>query len=849
MDEQKTFWRKYEILIVVLITLLFIYSFVFFNQKINFFLGNDLIVYLTASRSSLNLVYGQTVPVEFSVSTDNVAYCKAECLYSFTDRSRNEVLDKNSFEIQKNDQFAKSYNLSVKRLGSGQDIYSFEVSCKSLRSFFCLTSSPVKLRTSTVAVSYDLTETDKELKRALKQNVSEVLRLLYDVDVVHQMVSQKFFQLGFKANLLNLSRQKIGIDDAYDKNKLSIENLRNLWSEENYAQLSRLFSSSYQKNLSEIKYSLEELNSSIDNIVNYHNEMLAGLSILSDKAISFHLYSEIMNNENLKKSIESYFEDLKKINSSLETNNFENYSYVAKNISALDSRQKAIAEIIRLPSSAIVFKIEHYSRLGNDLLCSIMQDCKNNDSDNFSISSPVKNTWQFMNSYPSILPLNKSCEALWELNQTYSRAREEAKALIKANGIILDDESIKSAADIMQNEIRKINNSYLDSLRNLILENKTAAETLEIAVSILPQKMARLDSNASYANQSINMSSYLLSNISIPYESLSLLEECGHLSKPRKFEKFSPEFIEKNITYNIVQNIGTSLSDNPPICCVFNECRPCCSDDSCRNDPKTFPIILLHGHSFVSDNSPEFSLDSFNKLQSRLQEDGYLNVGTISLYSKNEPFEPGVWGMSGRPVTIKASYYYDAFRKDDKYIVVPTKSENIDTYSIRLKAIIDMVKERTGKPKVNIIAHSMGGLVARRYMQIFTADINKLVLIATPNKGVSGAARDYCGLIGESRECQDMNENSLFINKLNDPLKQPLNVRLYTIAGQGCLMEEGNGDGIITMENAKLQNAKNYYVNGTCEGLFGENLHTEILNIDAYPETYNAVKEILKEQE
>ena len=48
--------------------------------------------------------------------------------------------------------------------------------------------------------------------------------------------------------------------------------------------------------------------------------------------------------------------------------------------------------------------------------------------------------------------------------------------------------------------------------------------------------------------------------------------------------------------------------------------------------------------------------------------------------------------MSGKPVTVKVSYYYDAFRKDDKYIVVPTSSENIDTYALRLKDLIDIVK-------------------------------------------------------------------------------------------------------------------------------------------------------------
>lgn len=232
----------------------------------------------------------------------------------------------------------------------------------------------------------------------------------------------------------------------------------------------------------------------------------------------------------------------------------------------------------------------------------------------------------------------------------------------------------------------------------------------------------------------------------------------------------------------------------------------------------------------------------------QLQEDGYLNAGIVSLYSRNEPLQEGIWGLSGKPVTVKVSYYYDAFRKDDKYIVVPTKSENIDTYALRLKDLIDIVKERTNKPKVNIIAHSMGGLVARRYIQIFgEEDIDKLVLITTPNKGISGLISDYCGLIGENRECQDMQKNSLFISKLNDPSKQPTKVKLYTITGNGCEMKLGDGDGIVLHESAMLENAKNYDINGTCGGLFGGVLHTEILNIEKYPQTYDAVRKILIE--
>ncbi len=343
---------------------------------------------------------------------------------------------------------------------------------------------------------------------------------------------------------------------------------------------------------------------------------------------------------------------------------------------------------------------------------------------------------------------------------------------------------------------------------------------------------------------------YLLSTIRPSNDAVSIAGKCNQLNGQNKIkiENFNLLLINKNITYKAIPKIDTNLSDNPPICCIFKDCRPCCRDNSCINDPKTFPAIFLHGHSFLKYNSPEFSLDAFNQLQSKLQEDGYLNVGIISLYSKNEPPQDGIWGLSGKPVTVRASYYYDAFRREDKYIVVPTKSESIDTYALRIKDLIEIVKKRTGKPKVNIIAYSMGGLVARRYLQIFgEGDVDKLITISTPNKGIEGSINNYCGLIGENKECEDMQENGLFINKLNDPLKQPAKVRLYAIIGQGCQSDLGDGDGVVLSKNAGLENARLYFINGTCSRLFGESLHTEILNIEKYNETYKVINEILKE--
>ena len=843
MPEQKSFWKKYEWLIIATVTLLLIYAIVVSNQKINFFLGNELIVYLAPNQQSFSTHYNELSKAQFDVSIDNAAYCKAACSYSFNDKSTNNLVDKGDFEIQKGQHFTKEYGLSVKRLGSGQDIYSFEVRCRSMRSFFCLTKGIEKPRSSFITVNYDLTETEKELKKILKQNFTMLLELLSDADVLHQQLNQKYFELSFKVNLNNLTKDKISIDDQYDKTRISIENLRSLWAVENYIELNQMFNSGFFEALGKIKASIEDVDKKIDGAVKLHNGLLSELRILNNNLNELSGFVVMLDDIKISND---FAVNIKKFNdaaSSITNNTFASYGNVIREIGDITKGQESIIEESKNASAALFFNFEYLIGMEEDLLCSLKQDC----SKNISIADAIKNTEVFAEKYPNAALLGQSCNSLEELEQRHSMIINETLSFISNNSIVFPSgsEFLEVANNFKANIIRKINNSYLDSFEKINAENKTSQLVIEAADAILPKNKTEI-SPLDY-NESINLSLHLLSKTRLSDDSSRLLSKCQNL-KQIEIADFDFKPINASITYKVISKIDTKLSDNPPVCCVFNSCKPCCNDDSCRNDPKTFPILFIHGHSFAKGNSPEFSLDAFNKIQSRLQDDGYLDAGIISLYSKNEPLQKGTWGLSGKPVTVKASYYYDAFRKEDKYIVVPTKSENIDTYALRLRDLIAIVKERTNKPKVNIIAHSMGGLVVRRYIQIFGKDdIEKFIMIAVPNNGISGAASDYCGIIGESRECQDMQENSLFINKLNDPLKQPANSKLYSIIGQGCQMSQDNGDGVVLAESAKLKDAKVFYVNGTCGGLFGENLHTEILNIEKYPEAYGIIKGILKE--
>lgn len=842
MNKTKSFWKKYEFLIVLMATLLFIYVLAVFHQKINFFLGNELIVYLAPQQKSFYMHYGNVSKVQFDISIDNVAYCKASCSYSFYDRSINELMDEGNFDVEKKQLFTKTYELGVKRLGSGQDIYSFDVKCHSIKAFFCLTKSSEKSRSSLVIVNYDLTETEKSLKDILKQNITKLLETLAQTDEQLQRLNQKYFELGFMINLINLSKKKIDINDAYDKTRVSIENLRALWFVENYIKLNEMFNQSFFDSVIYINGFIKILDEDIDAIAKLHDDLLFNLGILQRNINDLHDFLIVLGDNGTLNSLEINADKFNSLSYSILNNTFESYYHAQREFDSIAQQLSLISEKTKNQVAELFFALEYFLDFENNIFCNLMQNCENTAS----INNITNKTQRTMESYPDSELLRRSCSSLKKLNQEYSDIRSETTRAISEKNITFAEINFFAMADEFKaNLIRTINNSYYDSFEKIKLNNESNTGIIKIAESVLTKNKTELK-NLTY-NQSMNISLYLLSKINLSSYAAGLLIECSKLDETKKIANFNFAPVSTNFTFNFIPNIDTRLPDNPPICCVFNECEPCCTGDSCRNDPKTYPVILLHGHSLARGNSPEFSLDSFNILQAKLQEDGYLNAGIVSLYSQNESLQRGIWGLSGKPVTVKASYYYDAIRRDDRYIIIPTKSENIDTYAVRLKDVINIVKERTNKPKVNIIAHSMGGLVARRYVQIFGEDdVDKLIMIATPNKGISGLIGDYCGLVGENRECEDMHENSLFINKVNDPLKQPEKTKLYAIIGQGCQMKFGNGDGVVLDENAKLENAKLFYVNGTCNA-FGETLHTEILNVGKYTEIYWIITEILLE--
>ncbi|MFA5925307.1 MAG: alpha/beta fold hydrolase [Parcubacteria group bacterium] len=64
--------------------------------------------------------------------------------------------------------------------------------------------------------------------------------------------------------------------------------------------------------------------------------------------------------------------------------------------------------------------------------------------------------------------------------------------------------------------------------------------------------------------------------------------------------------------------------------------------------------------------------------------------------------------------------------------------------AVELRAKIQKIKNKTGRPKVDIVAHSMGGLLAREYIEssYYEDDVDQLITVGTPHLGGAKGLRD-----------------------------------------------------------------------------------------------------------
>lgn len=163
-----------------------------------------------------------------------------------------------------------------------------------------------------------------------------------------------------------------------------------------------------------------------------------------------------------------------------------------------------------------------------------------------------------------------------------------------------------------------------------------------------------------------------------------------------------------------------------------------------REDIVEYPVIFVHGlgrrtdvwedaiRKIVDDDFFEMKYMESNKVFHNYHgEDNDNTVWNISYYTTN-PFE-------------------EAF------------SGNLSLYANRLDEMIGIIKRMTEHDKVVIIGHSMGGLVARKYMVMKQENwdsVHRILTVGTPHLGVDTSV----SIVGQ---LEDLKKESAFLTDLN----------------------------------------------------------------------------------
>ncbi|MFH1682221.1 MAG: hypothetical protein ABIA37_00340 [Candidatus Woesearchaeota archaeon] len=802
--KRKVSWLKEHKIIVIVVLVLLVIFLSFFGTKIFLYIklavGNDIIVGLAVDQEDFNLKHNEEgkIIVEAKVTTN--PFCKAVCNYKFLDISRKEIIEEQDFNITPTTPFRKEYSLKAERLGSGLELYRFDLDCHSLSTFFCHTTEEPATRSVLVTVKYGPTLEEEQLQGKLKQLLDNYSQRVNEMDgkmsllLAAEKKLADHVEINFNSTNINmevnaLQNKLLALEKSWPEQDLT-------WLEENTGEIS----------LEQIEADVEDYYLNLTLQLDHHNQQLAELEEIRDDLVQ--LQNSSFPSPELAEEIEPLSTDFNQLVS------------LFNQIAGLDLKEKNLddlaAKLDAYLTPKLVLEQELTLAINQDLLCSLGGECFNHSTvgelavqEEFDLNRSCQKRDNFLKQ---IMLLNQSLEINFT-NQSYPAG----------------DEFWQGIEDEMGGLKKNTTLDYLSALP----ENGTNTGIIKEFLG---------ESNISNASL-FNYSGYDLFPASIKVFLEQLPTECQMTPATLSFlAPVSSEPIELEINLSAVQGLDFNLPTAR--CCVFEDCADCCATAACESDPQLYPVLFLHGHALSQGTSAEFSLEGFNAIQKKLEEDGFLNAGTITLYTDlNSP--AGVWGLPAVPLTIRGSYYFDVFKQPDNYYLVQTKSENIDTYAIRLKELIEIVKYKTGKPKVNIVAFSMGGLVARRNLQIFgTEDVNKLVMIGTPNHGVTGTIAGICSFTGAELECRDLQADSLFINKLNSG-KQP-NIPVYNIVGTGCEMDDGVGDGAVLEKSAKLDWATNFIIKGKCRSAIAP-LHLDLREPQLYPEVYQKLKEVLEE--
>ncbi len=134
---------------------------------------------------------------------------------------------------------------------------------------------------------------------------------------------------------------------------------------------------------------------------------------------------------------------------------------------------------------------------------------------------------------------------------------------------------------------------------------------------------------------------------------------------------------------------------------------------------------------------------------------------------------------------------------------------HLEEYAVRLQGMIRLIQKLTGQPKVVLVAHSMGGLVARRAMTLDQEtwdSVHTVVTVGTPHGGVVVSPK----LIPQFRDLQPKSEFLSVLNREWERYASSDSVKKWGVVGavsrlsplRGGLKTDAAGPGFVAIASS-----------------------------------------------
>ncbi len=767
------------------------------------------------------------VEENISITTDvrTNLLCRGSCEYNLKDLSQGLVVERGSFDFFNVESHVFDSSLLVDELGAGQKLFLFEVSCSTSESRFCAETLFPVIRTSLISFNYDLSEEQQFKKDEVEALFDEVVELYFAGKSNILSAEARLENVhGFKKD--HLSKEVLRLGLLEEILALDIEMIDEDWLSGNYSFVhDQMMSRNVVEKAVLFNQESEELLSFIGSEKEVHNRVV---SFLRNVSSDFSFFEGVRKAGSLagvsepSPSWSSFYSLYSNLNSLIGSGEFRSYQ-----------------ELLPL--------VEEAKSLRSSLLDYYEQELLVNDS--FVEQSLALHLFEI-----DLCVVSGGADCLFPLNFS------SPSSLIEAVNFSTDICSAKSSLSVRGSELLDERLEIRDNLSLDFLE-RVDEEKLLVEESVIQWLIQNSSEEVVVVSLLNNYSSSLLNgSVSPDYYPFDyddefqefflvsdlfseLLEEyfIGCDLPSYSLPSIAADFI--NITEVVLETYESiALREVVSTCCFDSVCRPCCDYDDCLQQLRN-PLIVLHGYSFYSFNSAFHSANAYNDFVAKALEDGLYYPAGIIGPSFFPEFEDKDLTRVFVPPVFKATYY-DVLRFDEiTFGEFNIRSKSIFDHADTLHELVEFVRNVTGKQEVDIVAHSMGGLVTRAYIDAYGDDsLGKIVLVGTPNKGVPARLLYLCKFFGGQMECDDMYRNSAFMNYMNEEATLP-EKEVHMIVGEGCSTFGEDGDGIVHTSSAVLDFAENHFFTGSCELI--DNFHRDMIKPSKYPEIYEKIMGVL----